>query len=503
MGSATGAEVNARLRLKSVIVGRLLEHDGACTLGRWLADRIPATLRGMATPLESSVAGRVLRPDDAGYAEALAVFNSDVHHTPELVVEAASAGDVVAAIRYAADRGLPVDVLSAGHAPTPPIPSGLVVSLRRMDKVAVDGPRRIAAVGGGARAGAVVAAAAPLGLAPVTGSSPLVGMAGLLLGGGLGPMARSRGFASDYLLGATVVTGAAEVVEADAERAPDLFWALRGGKFGLGIITELRVRLVELPALYAGSLSFAEEHIPTVLEQWARWTDTAGPDVTTSAAIVHFPPLDAIPEPFRGRRVLSLRFAHPGSIEAGERLARPLRAFGPLLLDDLRPLPLSEVARIHNDPTMPMPTAVAAHLLAGAPASVIERLLREVGPGSDGPFGFGELRHVGAATARDVPEGSAVGGRSGRFVLTFISNAPTRFGAFPAAAAAVKRDLAPYFADEGNINFVGDPLPADEVAHAWSESTRQRLEQVRRKYDPRGVLAVTAGAGGSGGSRAG
>jgi hypothetical protein len=150
-----------------------------------------------------------------------------------------------------------------------------------------------------------------------------------------------------------------------------------------------------------------------------------------------------------------------------------------------------------------MPTAVAAHLLAGADARVIERVLREVGPGSDGPFGVGELRHIGAATARDVPAGSAVGGRSGRFVLTFIANDPTRFGAFPAAATAVKRDLAPSFADEGNINFVGDPLPADEVAHAWSRSTRERLDQVRRKYDPGGVLAVPAGASVRASSRAG
>ena len=316
-------------------------------------------------------------------------------------------------------------------------------------------------------------------------------------------MARSHGFASDYLLGATVVTGAAEVVEADAERAPDLFWALRGGKFGLGVITELRIRLAELPALYAGSLSFAEEHIRKVLEQWAHWTDTAGPDVTTSAAVVHFPPLDVIPEPLRGRRVLSLRFGHPGPVEAGERLARPLRALAPVLLDDLRPLPLSEVARIHNDPTTPMPMAFTAHLLARADVRVIERVLREVGPGSDGPFGIGEIRHIGAATARDVPEGSAVGGRSGRFVLTFISNDPSRFGEIPTAAAAVKRDLAPSFADEGNINFVGDPLPADEVAHAWSESTRRRLDQVRRKYEPRGVLAVPAGARGRAPSRVG
>src|SRR5215813_2135763 len=100
----------------------------------------------MVTPLESSVAGRVLRPGEAGFAEALAVFNTEVHHTPELVVEAASAAGVVAAMRYAADRGLLVHVLSAGHAPASPIHSGLVVALRRMDKVAVDGPRRIATV---------------------------------------------------------------------------------------------------------------------------------------------------------------------------------------------------------------------------------------------------------------------------------------------------------------------------------------------------------------------
>jgi hypothetical protein len=125
----------------------------------------------MASLLESSGAGRVLRPGESWYAEALAVFNPDVHHTPELVVEAASAADVVAAMRYGADRALPVHVLSAGHAPAPPIRSGVVVTLRRMDSVAVDGPRRIATLGGGARAGAVVAAAAPLGLAPVTGSN--------------------------------------------------------------------------------------------------------------------------------------------------------------------------------------------------------------------------------------------------------------------------------------------------------------------------------------------
>src|SRR5262249_57136655 len=114
------------------------------------------------------------------------------------------------------------------------------------------------------------------------------------------------------------------------------------------------------------------------------------------------------------------------------------RASRRLRLAARRPLPLPEVARIHTAPPTPMPTAVAAHLLAGADARVIERVLREVGPGSNGPFGVGELRHIGAATARDVPEGSAVGGRSRRLVLTFLSHDPAPLGAFPAPAATAQ-----------------------------------------------------------------
>src|SRR3712207_8521090 len=44
----------------------------------------------------------------------------------------------------------------------------------------------------------------------IPGSSPNVGVVGYLLGGGLGPLARSHGFSSDYLIGATVVTRSEE-----------------------------------------------------------------------------------------------------------------------------------------------------------------------------------------------------------------------------------------------------------------------------------------------------
>jgi FAD/FMN-containing dehydrogenase len=105
---------------------------------------------------------------------------------------------------------------------------GLVIDLRGMNHVSVDLGNAAATIGGGARACDVLKAIDPMGLAAVTGSVGAVGMTGLTLGGGYGPLSGRFGLALDNLL-------AAEVVLANGSIAPppdsqeELFWALRGG----------------------------------------------------------------------------------------------------------------------------------------------------------------------------------------------------------------------------------------------------------------------------------
>ena len=77
------------------------------------------------------------------------------------------------------------------------------------------------------------------------------------------------------LIEATVVTGSGEVVTASADENRELLWALRGGKYGLGIVTSVKVRLAELDTIYAGSLFFSEEDIETALRGWIDWTADA------------------------------------------------------------------------------------------------------------------------------------------------------------------------------------------------------------------------------------
>jgi hypothetical protein len=428
------------------------------------------------------------RPDDSGFAQEIAAFNTAVTHRPDEAAGVTSTEEAAEAVRLARAQGQQVSIQATGHGAHRPVRSGLLVATRRLDRVDVDASRGIARLGAGARWGTVVAAAAEHGLFPVAGSAPSVGVAGLLLGGGLGPFARSHGFSSDYLTGATVVTGTGEVVDAADEDHRDLLWALRGGKYGLGVVTDLEVRLVALTRFYAGSLFFAEEHIETGLRGWVDWTAETDPRVTTSVAIMNFPPLDMIPEPFRGRRLFTIRFAFPGSAAEGEQLAAPLRALAPVYLDGLGEMPSTDVAKIHNDPTEPGPGWVYGLMLHGVDQDLATVLVASAGPGTDPPYLVVELRQLGEATRRDVAGGSAVGGRDAAFTLGLVGVDPDRFEkvlpeAGDALADAVERWLAPQI----NVNFLG---PSQSVAAAWSAETFARLAGVRDRYDPDQVFTT-------------
>ena len=438
------------------------------------------------TSLRDAVSGVVLTRSDADYASEVTGFNLSVESRPEVVVGVASADDVVAAVRFAAEHGLPVRVQSTGHG-AQLVSDGMLISTRRLDAVSVDPGTRIATIGAGARWAAVIAAADPFGLAPVTGSSASVGAVGYLLGGGLGPLARSHGFSSDWVRAFSVVTADGELVTASADEHPDLFWALRGGKGGLGVVTEVRLELSELPELYAGALMFEGDAIEPALRAWAAFTETAPVDVTTSAAIIHFPPLDFIPEIFRGKDILAVRFARPGDAATGESLAAPLRAAATPLVDGLRPLPRADVALIHNDPSDPGPSWGAGMLLDRIDDAFIDLVLANFGAGVRGPFMVTEVRHLGAATSRDVAGGSAVGGRDAGYAFTVIGRPdPSLFAeVLPAALAELKPQLAPWLSSGTNIHWIEWGSDAD-YERSWPADVLARLRAVRAEVDPQG-----------------
>ncbi|MGN8244311.1 FAD-binding oxidoreductase [Cellulomonas soli] len=438
----------------------------------------------MSHALSALVAGPVLTAADPGFAEEVAGFNTAFQHAPDVVVGATSTTDVVEAVRYARSHGLPVAVQSTGHGAHESIGEGVLITTSRLDQVELDAASPTVTVGAGVRWSQVIDAAAPYGLAPISGSSPSVGVIGYLLGGGLGPLARSHGYSSDRLEAATVVTGTGEVVEASADGDAELLWALRGGKHGLGVVTQARVRLASVPALYAGNLTFAEEHIPAVVRGWLAWTRGADAAVTTSVVVMHFPDVDLVPPHLRGTRLAILHLAFPGDADAGERLAAPLRALAPVVSDTVGPMALTDVAAIHGDPTDPGASWVQGVMLGEADDALADAWLAQVGPGTTHPFAGAELRHVAGATSRELAEGSAVAGRPAHYTAALVGVAPPLFDAMPGAARSVFDALAPWTVEELNPNFAG------AASAVWPRGTETRLAAVRRRVDPDGVFTA-------------
>jgi hypothetical protein len=438
--------------------------------------------------LRSTVSGPVLEPGDPGFEEEVTGQNLAMHNVPDVVIGITSADDAAAAVGYAREHGLQVHIQATGHGAHEPITGGMLVTTKRLDGLAIDEANRIATIGAGMRWKAVIEAADPFGLAPITGSSTNVGVVGYLLGGGLGPLGRSHGFSSDYVHGFTLVTPTGDIVEVGPDEHADLFWALRGGKLGLGIVTSVRVELVPMPELYAGSLAFHGDDIEPAYRAWAAFTATAPDDVTTSAALMHFPPLPFIPEVFRGKDILMLRFARPGDAATGEQLAAPLRSAAPVYLDNLGPMARKDVGLIHNDPSDPGPGWARGALLDHIDDGFVDTLFAQAGPGVRTPLMIAEVRHLGGRT-RIAPEGGdAVGGRHAGFALSIIGAPdPSLFETvLPGATDGFLAALAPWLSPEMNANYGVSPNLWSAI---WPGTTGERLVEIRENGDPDGIFA--------------
>ena len=332
--------------------------------------------------------------------------------TPAGVVAVRDAKDVSATLRIAAAAAVRVGVQGTGHGATEAMHDAILVSTVALDEVTVHADERWARVGAGVKWRAVLDACAPHGLAGLAGSSPDVGVVGYLTGGGLGPVARTHGLASDTVRAFDVVTGDGVVRRASAVENADLFWGLRGGKGTLGIVTAVEIDLVEQATLYAGALWFDADAAPAVIRTWSVWSSLLPEEGTTSFALMRLPDMPIFPEPLRARTSLAVRFAWTGDPAVGAEMIQALRAVAAPVMDTVRVMPYVDLGDVHTDPIEPMPLYEQHSLLADFGPEAAERLIGffEVGPEFVEARGFGGGERNGSAGKCG---GGAAGAREG------------------------------------------------------------------------------------------
>ena len=435
--------------------------------------------------------GELLTSDTPGYEAVRRPWAGRFHHVrPAAIARCASPADVAAAIAAARRDGTPLAVRAGGHCfAGRSSTTGLLVDVGPMDAVHVHGDH--VTTGAGALLGPVYDALAARGLAIAAGCGPTVGIAGLTLGGGLGILGRRHGLTSDGLAAAEVVTADGRIVACDAEREPDLFWALRGaGGCRVGVVTSLTLRTLPAPVTTTLHARWAWADGPAVLEAWQHWAPDAPDDLAASLLVTAGPDPAAAPEVHVFGAFLG------GRAEAASLLGA--LAAPPPASADLHELPFRDAKHrlAEHGPGEEAPddahTWARSEFVRGTlPADVGRALLDHLASGRmPGEWRVLDLTPWGGAYNRVPEHATAFAHRAERFLVKHEVTVDA--GAGDDARAWLDRSwdiVHPWGSGRVYPNF---PDPAlDDHATAYHGANVERLRRAEATYDPDGLFRWT------------
>ncbi|MFD6288566.1 FAD-binding oxidoreductase [Streptomyces sp. NPDC060205] len=443
----------------------------------------PTQIARLTTTLRKTIqAGEVLTTGPA-YDVGRSIWNGAVSTRPGVIVRCAVPAEVRAAVLAARENEVALTVRGGGHdwAGRGLSDGGLTIDLSGMRAVTVDSVAEVAHVSGGATAADLVAAAQPFGLTAATGSAGSVGMVGLTLGGGYGPLSGRFGLALDNLLSADVVLADGSIITVDSTREPDLFWALRGGGGNFGVVTSMRVRLHRVSTLLSGMVLYPWEQVTTVLTGLSDVLVESPDDLTVQSGVLPGPD---------GKPMVFLSPTWSGDdATAGERALAQLGSLGTPL-----------VSQIVATTTAEMLAGIDALFPFGRHVEIRPRSVRSLTPGArdaltlagstlTSPYSAVSVHSLHGAAARVPVEDTAFGVRTPHLMIEVIAIwDPTDSRAAEHRAWAHKASSAfgPDALPGGYPNLLG-PDETAQIAHAYGPNT-SRLLAVKRRFDPNNVF---------------
>jgi FAD/FMN-containing dehydrogenase len=437
--------------------------------------------------LERAFDGQLVRPQDRDYDEQRRVWNGSIDRSPALIARCATVPDVAAAVRFARDTGLEIAVRGGGHSfPGQSVCNdGIVIDFGLMKEIQVDLEARTVRAQAGTLLGELDKETQAFGLSVPAGIVTHTGLAGLTLGGGIGWLMRKYGLTIDQLLSVEVVTAGGELVKANQDENPDLFWGIRGGGGNFGIVTDFEFRLNPVgPQVLAGPIFWRMTDAPEVLRFYRDWIAQASDDLMTIVIMRKAPPLPFIPAELHGELVVAVACCHVGDPDDAEADVLPLRKFGAPVLDGCTQKPFLEHQAMF-DPSFEyywwyyMRSCDVAELNDDVIDIAVDHARRIQSPRTAFP-----IWQMGGAVARVGESETAFTGRDvgHTFNITAMTETEEGFDAEREWSRSFWEALAPYHTGV-YVNFLMEE-GEDRVREAYGAEKYDRLKQLKRRWDP-------------------
>ena len=428
--------------------------------------------------LAGRLRGQLLTPELDGYEEARQVWNGMIDRRPALIARCAGTADVKASVEFAREYELLVSVKGGGHnfAGKGVCDGGFMIDLSPMRATHVDPARRRAHAGGGAKWIDFDTETQAFGLATTGGTVSDTGIAGLTLGGGIGWLAGKYGLACDNLVSANVVLADGRVVTASGAENEDLFWGLRGGSGNFGIVTSFEYQLHPVPAVLAGPVFHPFGQAESVLRFYRDFSREIPDELTTAGGLLHTP---------EGVPVAGVIGCYNGAFDVGEHVLRPVREFGPPLVDEIQVMPYTAI-QTALDPAVPpggryyLKGSLINDVTDEAVATLVDHYGRVPSPGS-----LVILQQLGNAAHRVDPAATAFSHRSARYDLVILAawSDPADDEKNIRWARNLHDAMTPFSVGGIYVNSVVDDEPAS-VASAYRPETFGRLASLKATFDP-------------------
>jgi FAD/FMN-containing dehydrogenase len=443
-------------------------------------------------PAPAAFRGPLVSPGDAGYDEARKLYNGMIDKRPALIARCTDEADVISAVNYARETGMPLAIRGGGHngAGLGSVDDGVMIDLGSMRGIRVDAEDGTVLAQGGCTFGDLDHATHAFGMAVPGGVVSTTGIGGLTLGGGIGHLSRKYGLSIDSMLEADVVLADGREVKASESENADLFWALRGGGGNFGVVTMFKYRLNPVHTVTAGPVFWPLEMAPEVMRFWDEFMRDAPEDLNGFFAFVTVPPVDPFPKELWDQKVCGVVWCHVGSAEEADEVLAPVREFGPPAMYGVDRMPFPAIQSAFDDL---YPTGDQWYWRADFVNELSdEAIQRHVAHAALMPSmqSTMHLYPIDGAVHRKAPGDTAFAYRDARWaqVMAGVDPDPANAEKLRDWTVSYWEDLHPYCAPGAYVNFMMEE--GEERVRATYRENYDRLTEVKAKYDPGNLFRV-------------